>query len=153
MYPELLHTHSALRWIILILLIITIIRAYDGWKGNRQYLKSDRKLVLFTFVFAHVQLLIGFMLYFISDIVQSALADMGSAMKDKVLRFWAVEHILTMVVAVLLITIGYSLAKRAANDVQRYKSIFIYYLAGLILILISIPWPFLKVIGKGRGWF
>lgn len=153
MHTGLLHTHSLLRWIMLILLIITIIRAYGGWKGNRPYQANDRKLALFTFIFAHLQLLIGFMLYFLSDIVQSALADMGSAMKDKVLRFWAVEHILTMVIAILLITIGYSMAKRAANDVQRYKSIFIYYLAGLILILISIPWPFLKVIGKGRGWF
>lgn len=149
----LLHTHSLLRWIMLILLIITIVRAYGGWKGNRQYHTNDRKLALYTFIFAHLQLLIGFVLYFVSPTVKLALADMGSAMKDKVLRFWAVEHILTMVIAILLITIGYSLAKRAANDIQRYKAIFMYYLAGLILILISIPWPFLKVIGQGRGWF
>lgn len=152
MYTGLLHTHSLVRWIMLILLIMTVFRAYNGWKSNRTFTPGDKKLTLFTLIFSHVQLLIGFLLYMVSPIVQSAMADMGAAMKDKMLRFWAVEHILTMIIAIVIITIGHALAKRASNDTQRFKRIFTYFLAGLILILITIPWPFLQT-GAGRGWF
>lgn len=152
MYTGLLHTHSLVRWIMLILLVMTVLRAYNGWKSNRTFTPGDKKLTLFTLIFSHVQLLIGFLLYMVSPIVQSALADMGAAMKDKMLRFWAVEHIMTMIIAIIIITVGHALAKRASNDTQRFKRIFTYFLAGLILILITIPWPFLKS-GAGRGWF
>jgi len=152
MYTGLLHTHSLVRWIMLILLIMTVFRAYNGWKSNRTFTSGDKKLTLFTLIFSHVQLLIGFLLYMVSPIVQSAMADMGAAMKDKMLRFWAVEHIMTMIIAIIIITVGHALAKRATNDTQRFKRIFTYFLAGLILILITIPWPFLQT-GAGRGWF
>jgi uncharacterized protein YacL len=152
MYTGLLHTHSLVRWIMLILLIMTVFRAYNGWKSNRTFTSGDKKLTLFTLIFSHVQLLIGFLLYMVSPIVQSAMADMGAAMKDKMLRFWAVEHIVTMIIAIIIITVGHALAKRATNDTQRFKRIFTYFLAGLILILITIPWPFLQT-GAGRGWF
>jgi hypothetical protein len=88
----------------------------------------------------------------VSPIVQSALADMGSAMKDKMLRFWAVEHIAVMILSILIITVGNAMAKRATTDGEKFKKIFIYFTIGLILILISIPWPFLQT-GAGRGWF
>jgi hypothetical protein len=152
MYTGLLHTHSLVRWIMLILLIITVLRAYSGWKSNRSFTPTDKRLTLFTLIFSHVQLLVGFVLYLVSPIVQSALGDMGAAMKDKMLRFWAVEHIATMIIAILIITIGHSIAKKAVNDTQRFKRIFIYFLSGLILILITIPWPFIQT-GAGRGWF
>ena len=83
MYTGLLHTHSLVRWLMLILLIMSVFRAYNGWKSRRTFTPGDKKLVLFTLIFSHVQLLIGFVLYMVSPIVQSALADMGSAMKDK----------------------------------------------------------------------
>jgi hypothetical protein len=152
MYTGLLHTHSLVRWIMLILLIMTVLRAYNGWKSNRTFTPGDKKLTLFTLIFSHVQLLIGFLLYMVSPMVQSAMADMGAAMKDKMLRFWAVEHIITMIIAIIIITVGHALAKRASNDTQRFKRIFTYFLAGLIIILITIPWPFLQT-GAGRGWF
>jgi hypothetical protein len=152
MYTGLLHTHSLVRWIMLILLIMTVLRAYNGWKSNRTFTPGDKKLTLFTLIFSHVQLLIGFLLYMVSPLVQSAMADMGAAMKDKMLRFWAVEHIITMIIAIIIITVGHALAKRASNDTQRFKRIFTYFLAGLIIILITIPWPFLQT-GAGRGWF
>jgi membrane protein DedA with SNARE-associated domain len=137
---------------MLILLIITVLRAYNGWKSNRSFTPADKRLTLFTLIFSHIQLLIGFVLYMVSPIVQSAFANMGGAMKDKLLRFWMVEHIATMIIAILIITIGHALSKKAVNDTQRFKRIFIYFLAALILILITIPWPFMQT-GAGRGWF
>lgn len=152
MYTGLLHTHSLVRWIMLILLIMTVLRSYNGWKSKRSFTPGDKKLVLFTLIFSHVQLLIGFLLYMVSPIVNSALSDMGAAMKDKMMRFYAVEHISIMIVAILLITIGNAMAKRTTNDSDRFKKIFIYFFIGLLLILVSIPWPF-QMVGAGRGWF
>lgn len=152
MYTGLLHTHSLLRWIMLILLIMTVVRSYNGWKSKRSFTPGDKKLTLFTLIFSHVQLLIGFLLYMVSPIVQSAMEDMGAAMKDPILRFYAVEHILVMIIAILVITVGNAMAKRAANDTDRFKKIFIYFFIGLVLILASIPWPFMQT-GAGRGWF
>lgn len=152
MYTGLLHTHSLLRWIMLILLIMTVVRSYNGWKSKRSFTPGDKKLTLFTLIFSHVQLLIGFLLYMVSPIVQSAMEDMGAAMKDPILRFYAVEHILVMIIAILIITVGNAMAKRAANDTDRFKKIFIYFFIGLVLILASIPWPFMQT-GAGRGWF
>jgi len=152
MYTGLLHTHSLVRWIMLILLILTVLRSYNGWKSKRTFTPSDKKLVLFTLIFSHVQLLIGFLLYMVSPTVKSAMNDMGAAMKDKMLRFYAVEHIIIMIIAILLITIGNAMAKRTTNDSDRFKKIFIYFFIGLLLILVSIPWPF-QMVGAGRGWF
>ncbi len=152
MYTGLLHTHSLVRWIMLILLIVAIFRSYNGWKNKRNYTPTDKKINLFTLIFSHVQLLIGFLLYMVSPAVQQALPDMGAAMKDKMLRFWAVEHILMMIISIIIITIGYSLSKRAASDSEKFRKIFIYFLISLIIILITIPWPFTQT-GAGRGWF
>ncbi|MDQ3050793.1 MAG: cytochrome B [Bacteroidota bacterium] len=152
MYTGLLHSHSLVRWIMLILLIAAIFRSYSGWKNKRSYTSTDKKVNLFTLIFSHVQLLIGFLLYMVSPAVQQALPDMGAAMKDKMLRFWAVEHILMMIISIIIITIGYSLSKRATSDSEKFRKIFIYFLISLIIILITIPWPFTQM-GVGRGWF
>jgi len=151
MYTGLLHSHSLLRWIMLILLIITVVRAYSAWKSGRSFNAPDKKLSLLTLIVSHLRLILGFGLYLVSPIVQSALSNMGAAMKDKMLRFWAVEHVTVMVLAIALITVGHILSKKASTDQQKFKRIFIWFLTGLILILISIPWPFMQI-GAGRGW-
>jgi bacteriorhodopsin len=137
---------------MLILLILTVFKAYNGWKSKRSYTVNDKKLTLFTLICSHVQLLIGLVLYMVSDTVQLALSDMGAAMKDKMLRFWAVEHISMMIIAILIITIGHAMAKRAASDTEKFRKTFIWFFAALLLILITIPWPFTQT-GAGRGWF
>ncbi len=150
MYTGLLHLHSALRYVVLILLIAAILKAFVGWFGHKPFTPADRKLGLFTMISVHTQLLIGLILYFISPTVRVALSDMGQAMQDTVARFWAVEHILTNLIAIILITIGYSTAKRAATDRAKFTRIALFYLIGFILIMTAIPWPFSRV---DRGWF
>lgn len=150
MYIGLLHLHSALRYVVVILLIVAILKAFAGWFGNKSYTEGDRKLALFTMISVHLQLVIGLILYFISPVVQSALADMGAAMKDTQLRFWAVEHIATNIIGIILITIGYSTAKRASTDKAKFTRTAIFYLIGFILIMSAIPWPWSRV---DRGWF
>jgi hypothetical protein len=117
--------------------------------GKKQYLPGDKKVALFTLIAAHLQLVVGLILYFVSPIVQTGLADMGAAMKDPGLRFWSVEHISMMLIAIILITVGFSSAKRGKDDETKHKRIAIFYLLALIVIFMAIPWPWSAI---SRGW-
>jgi hypothetical protein len=136
------HAHSGFRWIVLALLITVIVKAFSKNKAGESMNAEDKKLPLYTFIASHIQLLIGLILYFISPYVVFA----ADTMKDSMKRFYTVEHILLMVIAIALITIGYIKAKNSSS----WKPVFTYYLIALILILISIPWPFRNL---GGSWF
>jgi uncharacterized membrane protein len=146
MYNGLLHAHSGLRWVVLVLLIAALVKAFSGWKGQRSYEKSDRLTALFALIFTHIQLLIGFALYFMSPKVKFA----DGMMQSSLFRFYTVEHLITMLLGIVLITIGFSTAKRAVDAVQKHKKIAVFYGIGLLLILVGIPWPFRAL---GAGWF
>lgn len=123
-----------------------------GWLNKSNYSKLDNKLSLFSVIISHIQLIIGFILYFISPIVSAGLTDIGAAMKEPQLRFWTIEHISVMILAIVLITLGRSLSKRAADDIDKHKKVALFFGFGLLLILMRIPWPFMQI-GEGRGWF
>lgn len=136
--------HSGLRWIVLILLVIAIFNALSN--KNKSYLKKDKMINLFTMVFFHLQFLVGIVLYFVSPKVSHA----SGWMKDSVLRFFGMEHVLIMVIAMVFITLGYTKSKRKESDSAKHKVIFTFYLIALILVLAGIPWPFRNL---GAGWF
>jgi glucose uptake protein GlcU len=144
MYPGLVHAHSGLRWIALVLLIAAVITAISKWQGRSGYTDGNRKLYLFTLIAVHTQLLIGLLLFFISPKVDF------SMMSDKLYRFYTAEHTVGMLVAIVLVTIGYSKSKRADDATTKQRLIGIFYGIGLLLILASIPWPF-RI--PGAGWF
>lgn len=146
MYPILVHAHSGLRWLVLVFLILAIVNAARKQSRQTAYGASDKRVSLLALIFTHVQLILGLILYFISPKVVFSAETMGNTM----LRFYTVEHITIMLLAIALITIGYSRAKRQSTDAQKFKTTFRFYLIGLILILISIPWPFRNL---GAGWF
>lgn len=147
-YDFLIKSHSGLRWIILILLLASIVLAFGG-RSNGKPFANNKKVYMFTMISVHIQLLIGLILYFISPVVKMALSNFGAAMKISPLRFAALEHLVMMLIAVALITIGYSKSKKAADDSKKHKAIFLFYTIALIVILASIPWPFR---GWGHGW-
>ena len=142
----LLHAHSGLRWIILLLLISAVFKSLIKWRSNAPYTEGDRKLNFFTMLSTHIQLLLGLVLYFISDKVVFS----GDAMKVPASRFFTVEHNLLMLIAILLITMGYTRSKKMPEDARKYRLTLIYFTVALIIILIGIPWPFR---GFGSGWF
>ena len=146
MYSGLVHAHSGLRWLVLLFLIIALVKGVSGWMNNKAYTEGDRKMALFALIFTHVQLLLGLWLYFISPKVSFE----EGFMKMPMLRFFSVEHMSMMLIAIILITIGYSTAKRAATGLAKHKKIAIFYGLGLLIMLLSIPWPFR---GLGAGWF
>lgn len=140
----LVHFHSGWRWIVLIALIYAVINAF--FNKSNSYDLSGKKTALFALIAVHLQLVIGLILYFTSEkVVFSA-----SSMKVTALRFYLVEHIALMLVATILITIGFSKAKRQADNYKSFRSIRIFYLIGLFLILLGIPWPWQEL---GADWF
>lgn len=151
MYEILLRSHSGLRWVVLILVLGSIGRALTNMSSGK-FTALDDKLSLFSLISAHIQLLLGLGLYFISPFVKAAMEmGMGEAMKDSVMRFWLVEHLTGMLIGIALITVGRVAAKKATEDKAKFKKIAIFFTLGLIVILATIPWPFRAEIA--RGWF
>lgn len=143
------HLHSANRWILLVLLLLVIITSFQKWKGNKEYTKQDDKLNLLTFIFTHVQLLIGLVLYFTSSWVQFN----ENTMSNSLLRFFTVEHIFGMLVAITLITLGRIKGKKIIDSTRRHKLTFWYFFIALIIMLATIPWPFRAwADAAGIGW-
>ena len=141
MYSGLLHLHNLLRWLILIAAAIAIFNAYAGWFGNKEWKKRDGFFGLLFTIFIDFQLLVGIALYvFFSPTVKIAFNNFGAAMKNTELRFYAVEHILIMIVAVAVIHVGRSKSKKAGTPEKQHKMAAIFYTIGLILILSAIPW-------------
>ncbi len=140
MFEILQFVHSWLRWIVLILGIYVIIKSFMGWKGNKVYEKTDNALSGAFMGTLHLQLLIGLALYAVySPIVQGAFNDFGAAMKDSAIRYWAVEHILIMVIAIVIAQIGRIKSKKAITDALKFKKAAIFYLIALLLMLSRIP--------------
>ncbi|MEJ8803849.1 hypothetical protein [Pontibacter sp. H249] len=138
MYTGLQHLHSYLAYLVLAGVVISVIVALAGWFGNKPFTDKDRKLGLLGLIPAHLQWVIGLILYFVSPLgIDSAT---GGFMKDSVSRLYVLEHPLMMIIAVVLITIGYSKAKRMVGTGNGFKSIAIFYGIALVLILIRIPW-------------
>lgn len=145
-YSLLVHTHSIFRWLLLAVMVYSIILYLMRWQKGSSFLSGDKKWALMTLIFAHLQLVIGLILYFISPEV----AFTENTMSDSRLRFYTVEHISIMIIGILLITVGYRQVKADIRDVAKYKRVFWYYLIALILILSRIPWPFQDL---GAGWY
>jgi hypothetical protein len=141
----LIKTHSGLRWVVLALLIGAIINAITG--KSRTYEKKDKMLNLFAMVFLHIQLLIGFVLYFTSE---NVVFKAGWMKVDK-FRFYGMEHILMMVIAIALVTIGHSKAKKHSESAKKFSTITLWYSIALLVIIAAIPWPFREALG-GK-WF
>jgi hypothetical protein len=130
MYTGLLHLHSFLRYIVLILVLLSIFQAVTA--GNKPYTATNKKINLFALISAHTQLLIGLVLYFISPNVNF------KDMSNPTTRYWTVEHITMMILAIVLITIGYSKSKKAIEAKAKHRAIYIYYTLAIVIVLLAI---------------
>ena len=148
MYEAFLKTHSYLRWVVLILALITVIKYLSGWLQKKPFTSSENKISLFYSIAMDIQLIVGLVLYlFLSPITNSFHIDM----KDTFSRFWGMEHITMMIISVALVHIGRVMVKKAKTDASRFSKGAIYFLLSLLVILAGIPWPFREIIG--RNWF
>lgn len=152
MYTGLLHLHNLLRWVILILLLVALFRHLAGMNKKTLVNAGDKKVDLFLMIAAHITLILGLVQWAIGDFGFNfiRLAGFGEVMKNSAMRFWAVEHIAGMLIAIVLITIGRGKVKRAV-DYTAHKKAFWFFLLALIIILASVPWPFREAVA--RPWF
>lgn len=142
MYSILVVVHSYIRWLVLVSLIYAIYRACKGWLNNTPFSNANNTIRQITVTVAQVQLVIGIWLYTVSPVTQYFLHHLREAMHQRRLRFFGMEHITMMIIAVTIITIGSSLAKLQSSDRLKFKTIAIWFSLGLLIILMAIPWKF-----------
>ena len=135
------HLHSGWAYIVLLVLIITFFNAFMGVLKNKEFKIKDLRLSLFTLITAHIQLVLGIIMYYVSPYYKHMrVTGMGSAMKEATARLFLVEHPLVMILAIVLITIGFSKHKKKTTDKAKFKTIATFYGIALLFILSRIPW-------------
>ncbi|MFD1140326.1 hypothetical protein ACFQ4C_04370 [Larkinella insperata] len=142
MYSALLFFHSAFRWLVLVSLLYALYRGLTGWLGHRPYSKSDNSVRHITATISHIQLMIGYTLYFNSPIISYFRANFSQASRQLEFLFFGLIHITLMTVAVFFITIGSAAAKRRETDEAKFKTMTVWFLLALLIIFTAIPWPF-----------
>lgn len=140
MYSTLLFLHSLLRWAVLGGLLYGIGRGYRGWLGRHPFAPLDNTVRHTAATLAHVQLMLGYGLYFSSPLVGGFRLRDAGATSDA--RFFGLYHVLAMTVAIVVLTIGSALAKRRATDAARFRTMALWFTAALLLVFLAIPWPF-----------
>ena len=135
MYNIVKEAHSGIAYLVLIALAIAVINAVVGAMGKKEFTKKDRTLSLVAFILTHIQLLAGLILYFVSPLGMGQLGNM----KDSAVRLTSLEHPLVNIIAIVLISMGWSKHKKAAED-KKFGKIALFYGIGLILILSRIPY-------------
>lgn len=135
MLTGLLHTHSLLRFFILIALVVVIANALIGMTSRKPFGKWDNKFSLYLLIFTHMQLLVGVVLYIINLSQERLVHFNENTMKVAALRYWAVEHVVGMLIGVVLITVGRISSKRATDDVLKHRRLFYSNLFALLVIV------------------
>ena len=136
MYDFIKGFHSGWAYIALLLLVVAVVISAMGMSSKKEFTDKDRKLALFALIFTHIQLLFGLVIYFVSPMGKAAIGEM----KDSALRLTWLEHPLLNIIAIALITIGWSKHKKLTTSNAKFKTFAIFYTLGLILILSRIPY-------------
>jgi len=142
MYQTLTFYHSFMRWLVLASLLLALYRAYKGYFSTSTFSKLDNATRHWTATIAHIQLMIGMILYFQSPLVKYFLANFKTAAQDFNMLFFGLIHSSLMLISIVLITIGSAVAKRKETDKAKFKTMMIWFTIALVIIFIAIPWPF-----------
>ena len=136
MYSFLLALHSLIRWLVLSSLLFAIYRAYRGWFAAKPFAKYDENARYFTTLILHTQFIIGIALYFISPVVYYFLHHFNVAVHERQIRFFGMEHVTMMFVAIVVISIGSAKTKRKPSDAEKFRTMAIWFTIGLLIIFI-----------------
>jgi hypothetical protein len=142
MYQTLTFYHSIIRWLVLVSLIFSIYKAYKGYFSKSVFTKTDNSIKHWTATIAHIQLVIGIILYSQSPLINYFWKNFKESLQDFDTLFFGLIHILLMLTAIIIITIGSALSKRKTTDQDKFKTMLVWFSIALLLILIAIPWPF-----------
>lgn len=136
MYTFVQKFHSGWAYLALLLLVFAVVNSFLGKSSKKEFTAKDRKIALFGLIATHIQLVVGLILYFVSPLGSASIGQMA----ESDVRLTWLEHPLINVIAIILITIGWSKHKKATTSEAKFNSIFIFYGLGLLLILSRIPW-------------
>lgn len=139
MYYNVLLIHSWLRWVIVISLLVVLTRSLYGWMKKNDYTKFDNIMGIILVASTHLQVLIGFWLYFFLSPITTTPAPLNF-MKDSVLRYWKVEHFFIMIVFLILVQAGRSISRRKHIALRRHKIIAIFSILAFVLLMLGMPW-------------
>jgi len=142
MYSYLLFFHSLFRWLVLVSLLFALFRGVKGWIGKTAFSKTDDSVRHITATISHIQLTIGYVLYFNSPVIAYFRTNYNEAVKQFDFMFFGIIHVLLMTISITLITIGSSSAKRQQTDHAKFRTMTIFFAMALIIIFMAIPWPF-----------
>jgi hypothetical protein len=142
MYQTLLIAHSYIRWFVLISLFTAIYRSCKGYFSNSEFSKIDNSIRHWTATVAHIQLLVGIIIYTQSPIVKYFWGNFKEASQYLENIFFGLIHLIFMLTAIIVITIGSALAKRKQGDREKFKTMFIWFSVALLIIFLAIPWAF-----------
>ena len=144
LYAVVLFLHSYLRWLVLALALVLVFRAFSGWRSSRAWSPTDDRVHAAFVGTLDLQLLLGFLLYLaLSPISRAFLASPGASMKVSELRFFGVEHLLLMLIAIAIVHVGRARSKKRTDARQRQRGVFVTTLIALLVIFAGIPWPFM----------
>lgn len=135
-YTILRSLHSGWAYLTLLLLVVAVINSFIGLSSKKEFTDKDRRIALFGLIATHIQFLIGLILYFVSPLGKASLGNMS----DKALRLTSMEHPIINIIAIVLITVGWSRHKKMLTNNSKFKSIAVFFGIGLLLILSRIPW-------------
>ena len=139
-----------MRWVVLALIVVTIVKAWSAKRNASGLSAGQAKLGLFSMISLHIQLLLGLALYFMKG--WASMLGTPGVMSSTVMRFFAVEHLVGMLIAIVFGTLGHSLVKRASTDELKNRRQFRYFLIAFVIIVASIPWP-IRPGFEAYGWF
>jgi ABC-type glycerol-3-phosphate transport system permease component len=148
MYIITLFIHSWTRWLLLILLVFFVLRAVLAYVTQGKFRNIDQITNMTVVSFAHIQLLVGFILYMLSPTVTVFTAMFSESIHERSLRFFGMEHPLAMLISIVVISVGAYLIKRSKFDNRKFKLAIIFYGISLVMILISIPWEFSPLVSR-----
>lgn len=151
-YNLLVHAHSIGRWLLLLFLLVAIFNSMIA--GKRPWIRSDASTGTVLVIIADLMFVLGLLIWYFGSRGYKLIESMGmsAVMKDAGARFFAVEHLSMMLIALILVHIGKAQARKPIGDRAKHRRTIIFYLIALIIILISIPWPF-RNIGAGSHWY
>ena len=139
MYNIIKEAHNGIGMLLFAFLVIIVIFILIRFLSNKPFDKTAKTFALIGLILMHLQVVIGIILYLVSPRGLSNFS--GEAMRDSISRLYIVEHPLGMIIAAVLVTIGYSQSKKnTLGDKNRYKRVLIYYTVALALVAYLIPW-------------
>lgn len=131
MYEILRSAHSGWRYVVILLLLAAFVTAVSGFTGKKAFTEGNRKLAVFALISSHIQLILGLLLYFMNDWYK-----MDSSVPSN--RYWKMEHIAMMIIAIILITVGNAKSKKAVDAVAKHKNILVFFGFALLIITVAI---------------